>query len=90
MLGSADECARQVLEIVPLVMAAIRTEIRTHRGSELSVPQFRVLIFLNRHAGASLSDIAEHLGLTLPSMLLPSTKSLHPGNAGRWANTFTT
>ncbi len=68
MFGSAEECARQVLEIVPLVMAAIRTEIRSHRGSELSVPQFRVLIFLNRHEGASLSDIAEYLGLTLPSM----------------------
>ena len=50
-----------------MVMRAIRTEIRSHRGSELSVPQFRVLIFLNRHAGASLSEIAEHLGLTLPS-----------------------
>jgi DNA-binding MarR family transcriptional regulator len=68
MFGSPDECARQILEIVPMVMRTIRTEIRSHRGSELSVPQFRVLIFLNRHAGASLSDIAEHLGLTLPSM----------------------
>ncbi len=67
MFGSPDECARQILEIVPMVMRAIRTEIRSHRGSELSVPQFRVLIFLNRHEGASLSDIAEHLGLTLPS-----------------------
>jgi DNA-binding MarR family transcriptional regulator len=68
MLGSPDECARQILEAVPMVMAAIRIEIRSHRGSELSVPQFRVLIFLNRHAGASLSDMAESLGLTLPSM----------------------
>lgn len=51
-----------------MVMRAIRTEMRSHRGSDLSVPKFRVLIFLNRHAGASLSDIAEHLGLTLPSM----------------------
>jgi DNA-binding MarR family transcriptional regulator len=68
MFGSAEECAREILETVPLVMAAIRTEIRSQRGSELSVPQFRVLIFLNRHAGASLSDIAEYLGLTLPSM----------------------
>ncbi len=67
MFGSPDECARQTLEVVPMVMRAIRTEIRSHRGSELSVPQFRVLIFLNRHAGASLSEIAEHLGLTLPS-----------------------
>ena len=68
MPGSPDDCARQILDAVPMVMAAIRIEIRSHRGSELSVPQFRVLIFLNRHAGASLSDIAEYLGLTLPSM----------------------
>lgn len=67
MFGSPAECARQTLEVVPMVMRAIRTEIRSHRGSELSVPQFRVLIFLNRHAGASLSEIAEHLGLTPPS-----------------------
>ena len=68
MLGSVDECARQILEAVPLVMCAIRTEMRSHRGSDLSVPKFRVLIFLNRNEGASLSDIAEHMGLTLPSM----------------------
>lgn len=68
MFGSPDECARQILEAVPMVMRAIRAEMRSHRGSDLSVPKFRVLIFLNRHEGASLSDIAEHLGLTLPSM----------------------
>jgi DNA-binding MarR family transcriptional regulator len=32
------------------------------------VPQFRTLAYLNRHEGASLSDAAEHIGLTLPSM----------------------
>jgi DNA-binding MarR family transcriptional regulator len=42
--------------------------MRSQRGSDLSVPQFRVLVYLNRHEGASLSDIAEHMGLTLPSM----------------------
>ncbi len=66
--SSPAECARQVLEEVPLIMHAIRTEMRRQRSSDLSVPQFRVLVFLNRHQGASLSDIAEHLGLTLPSM----------------------
>ncbi len=65
---SPDECAREVLEVVPKVMRAIRMEMRGSRDSDLSVPQFRVLIFLNRHAGASLSDAAEHIGLTLPSM----------------------
>ncbi len=68
MVGSPDECARQILEAIPLVMRAIRHEMRSHRGSDLSVPKFRVLIFLNRHEGASLSEIAEHLGLALPSM----------------------
>ena len=63
-----EECARQMVEAVPFVMLAIRTEMRSQRGSDLSVPQFRVLVYLNRHAGASLSDIAEHMGLTLPSM----------------------
>ncbi len=51
-----------------MVMLVIRMEIRSQRRSDLSVPQFRVLIYLHRHEGASLSDIAEHMGLTLPSM----------------------
>jgi MarR family transcriptional regulator for hemolysin len=68
MFGSPDECARQILEAVPMVMRAIRNEMRSYRASDLSVPKFRVLIFLNRNEGASLSDIAEHMGLTLPSM----------------------
>lgn len=68
MSASPQECAGQVLEAVPLVMAAIRAEMRSHRGAGLSVPQFRVLVYLQRHAGASLSAIAEHMGLTLPSM----------------------
>jgi len=68
MCALPPECAGQILETVPLVMLAIRTEMRSHRGSDLSVPQFRVLVYLNRYKGASLSDIAEHMGLTLPSM----------------------
>lgn len=30
--------------------------------------QFRTLNFLSRHRGASLSEVAEHIGLTLPTM----------------------
>lgn len=64
---SSEECAHQVLDVVPLVMRAIRVEMRRH-ALDLSVPQFRVLTYLNRAEGASLSDVAEHIGLTLPSM----------------------
>jgi DNA-binding MarR family transcriptional regulator len=63
-----DEMARQVLEVVPLVMRVIRTQMTKNRGSDLSVPQFRALGFLKRHEGTSLSAVAAHIGLELPSM----------------------
>jgi DNA-binding MarR family transcriptional regulator len=68
MSCSPNNCAHEVLEVVPLIMRALVNEIRRHRGPDLSVPQLRTLAFLNLHEGACLSDVAEHIGLTLPSM----------------------
>ena len=68
MPTSPDDCAREVLDVVPLVMRTVRAEMRRHRTPGLSVPHFRVLAFLNHNAGASLSEVAEYIGLTLPSM----------------------
>ncbi len=65
---SPEACAREVLDVIPLVMRAIRSDMRRHRGSGLSVPHFRVLAYLSANTGASLSAVAEHLGLRLPSM----------------------
>ena len=65
---SLNDCARQVLETVPLVMCTVRTEMRRHCAADLSVPQFRTLNFLSRQEGASLSQVAAFIGLTLPSM----------------------
>jgi len=62
-----DELASLVLEVAPLLMRSIRAEMRTHRGLELSVPQFRILNYVHRAAPVSLSDVADHMGLTLPS-----------------------
>jgi MarR family transcriptional regulator for hemolysin len=62
-----DACARDVLDVVPSVMRFIRTEMRSHRALELSVPQFRSLVFVERTGGASLTGVAAHLGLTSPS-----------------------
>jgi DNA-binding MarR family transcriptional regulator len=64
---SAAQCARRVLEVVPAVMRYIRAQMRAHRGAGLSVPQLRALLFVNRHEGAALGSLAEHLGLTAPS-----------------------
>lgn len=62
------DCASVVVETVLLGMKTIRAEIRAERPQELSVPQFRMLAYLNRREGASLSDLAEHMELTLPSV----------------------
>jgi DNA-binding MarR family transcriptional regulator len=67
MLASADECAKEVLDVVPLIMRTIRVEMRHRRTADLRVPHFRTLLFLSRQPGASLSEVAEFLGLTLPS-----------------------
>lgn len=62
-----DECARQLLDTTPQIMRSIRAEMRNHRGHDLSVPQFRTLTFIHRNPEVSLSHLADHLGLTLPS-----------------------
>ena len=68
-LGSSpQECAREVLDAIPLVMQGIRNQFRRHGADDLSVPEFRTLNFLSRHKNASLSEVAEHIGLMLPSM----------------------
>jgi MarR family transcriptional regulator for hemolysin len=63
-----DEAAHQILESVPVVMRMIRTEFRGQRSSDLSVAQFRTLAYIKNNDGASLSNLAAHIGLTLPSM----------------------
>jgi len=66
-MENLDECARQLLDTAPQVMRFIRAEMRSHRGHDLSVPQFRALAFIKRNPEGSLSHLAGHLGLTLPS-----------------------
>ncbi len=65
---SPEECAHELMEVVPLAMRAIRATVRSHREHDLSVPQQRTLSYLRNHEGASLSHLAEHIGLGLPSM----------------------
>ena len=63
-----DECAREIIETVPIVMRVIRGKLREHGAVEMSVPHFRTLTFIYNNNGASLSDVAEHIGLSLPAM----------------------
>jgi DNA-binding MarR family transcriptional regulator len=65
--ASPEVCAATVLEVVPALMRVIRAQMRRQRTLGLTVAQFRALGYVGRHAGASLSALAEHLGLTPPA-----------------------
>jgi len=67
MGSSPEECARELMDVIPMVMHSIRSEMRSHRVAGLSVPQFRAMFYLRRHPGTPLVNVAEHLGLTPPS-----------------------
>jgi DNA-binding MarR family transcriptional regulator len=65
---SVRECAHEILDGVPFVWRAIRAEFRKHGAQEISVPQYRTLAFVYRNEGASLSEVGDYIGLTLPTM----------------------
>jgi DNA-binding MarR family transcriptional regulator len=68
MSVSTEAVAGELLDVVPVIMRIIRTEMRSQRSKDLTVPLFRSLLFLERHPGVSLLDLAGHLGLTSPSV----------------------
>jgi DNA-binding MarR family transcriptional regulator len=63
----ALQCAVEILEIIPVIMGSLRCQMRRDPANALTIVQFRVLAFLDRHKTASLSQIADHLGLGLPT-----------------------
>ena len=62
-----DTCARDLMDTAPKIMQSIRVEMRRGRGADLSIPQFRTMRFIQRNPDSSLSNLADYLGLTLPS-----------------------
>ncbi len=62
-----EEAAHELLEVVPIVMREIRSQMRSRRSPDLTVPQFRALAFVDRNSSSSLLEVANHLGLTPPS-----------------------
>ncbi len=68
--GDARNCASLLLETMPRVWRAIRVGLGgggSREEAPVTVAQYRTLFYLHRHEGASLSELAEFLGLTLPS-----------------------
>lgn len=67
--GHADlqACTADILDVVPGVMNALRASMRRHIGEGLSVPQYRCLGYIGRNPAVSVSEVADFLGVTLPT-----------------------
>ena len=56
------------MDNIPLLMRLLRTKFREKRIGDMSMAQFRTLGFVESNQGASLSEAAGHIGVSLPSM----------------------
>jgi DNA-binding MarR family transcriptional regulator len=64
--SSVTSCAWELLDALPPVMWSIRKAMRSHRGG-LSMPQFRAMVMIRNEPDTSLSTVADHLALSLPT-----------------------
>lgn len=62
-----NEIVGELLSTVFQVKRIFVREMHNQRPADLSEPQFRTVGFLARHEGASLSQVANHLDLALPT-----------------------
>ena len=63
MIINSEEAAHELLEVVPVIMKDIRSEMRSRRSPDLTVPQFRTLAFVDRNKGTSLSAVGKSYGI---------------------------
>lgn len=68
MTDSLDTCARELLDVMPMVMQHLRQTMRGQSLPDLRVPELRCLTFLRQKPGSNLTDVAEYVGVSLPSM----------------------
>lgn len=61
---SSNRCAVDILETIPVVMHFLKAKVKDHAGTNASLPQIRVLGFINMHPGASLSKVADHMSIS--------------------------
>ena len=77
--ATASACAAEVLEVLPGVMNAVRMGMRGQLQAGLSVPQFRCLNYVGESPGASVSDVAAFMGVTLATASATSDRLARAG-----------
>ncbi len=65
--ASAESLALGFVTLIPQMMGVLRRHLRAGPQLELRPGQFRMMLLLQMFGPASLSDVADRLGLTLPS-----------------------
>jgi DNA-binding MarR family transcriptional regulator len=65
---SPQECAATLMEAIPQVVRHLRAEMRRQAAPFLSLAQLRALIYLQRCPQGSLSQVADYLDVSLPTM----------------------
>ena len=62
------QSAASLMTVIPAVTRFLRAELRQHGQPNFSLSQLRVLYFLNRKPQSSLSEVADYLDVTRPTM----------------------
>jgi len=62
------ECAHVIIDVVPRLSRLMRKDLRIHSAGTFTEPQFRVMAHLFREGERCLSDLADFLGVSLPTM----------------------
>lgn len=80
---TAIPVAEGIVELASRVVQLVRSEVRQHQAAGLPVSQVRALKFLRENPGASLSDVAESLGLGAPTVSKAINELVEAGMVSR-------
>lgn len=58
------QAAAKLMEAAPVIMHFIRSRIKERTDSSTSVPQLRVMAFIDKHPGCSLTHLSEFLAIS--------------------------
>jgi len=72
-------CANRLITLVPPWMREIRAAMRDAAPEGLSVPLFRGLIFARKQPGGSVTELAAHLGVSVPTASVAVDKLVAAG-----------
>ena len=80
---AAGPVAEGIVELASRVVQLVRSEVRQHQTTGLPVSQIRALKFLKEKPGASLSEVAESLGLGAPTVSKAINELVEEGMVSR-------